>query len=477
MKQVTPILHFLRILPLSIFAEWTLFLPVVVIAVSFITGMHWFLESNGRYFDLEYLGFGVNFAGFIALWIVSTMATHLGNPMGDRLLSIIPLKPWKKTTLIIIEHLMMTLIWVALPFGIIAAIVHPVGFQWIWFFVLLVLSNSAFFFSTAILRVVCPFLPNDLEELCLSDLALGFGIIFFFVFVAPWMGGLISGITFPIISILILVLSIIITFVPNFIRIQQKVNEAVKFKDYSEVGEFTALNRQMIEGANNIGIPYKVFFQLTTKVFINFIFMAAGLFFVHSIGDYWMYDFDEKIHVWLGVGSRIVLMIDDLILKVFVPVGILSMSYFYYKIYVGYISIWNIMLDCRLRPIKTISVVTWSLINVIILALGIRTAYSGFALELLIGLNATLSLIVFFSGGVVFAFAMLSYNALGKTPELSLDDFGYLDIVILFVSGLFMLYVLMTNAFSNEDQPIGLHIFAVMIIYNIGAMHWMWKRS
>lgn len=478
MKRDPSILHFLRILPVSIFAEWTLFLPVVIIAILFITGMHWFLESNGRYFDLEYFGYGVYLTGFIALWFVSTMATHLGNQNSAKVLSVIPLEPWKKTLLVNLEHLLMALIWGALPFGLVVAIVHPVGFYWIWFFVFLLIGNSAFFISSVILKIAIPFLPDVFEELCLSDLAFVFGVFFFFVFVAPSMGGPISGLAIPIIPILILVLilSLIATFAVNFIRLQQKVSEFDKLQNEDEIQEFIPLNPDMIERKSNVRVPYKVFVHLSTRVFVNFLFIAAGLFTVHSIADYWMYELDDQVYLYLGVNSTLYSIIDNFIFYFFVPVGFFSMSCFYFVIYLYAMLIGCVILDCRFRPIGSNNIVIWSLINVIILSLGIRITFSGLALEWMIGLNATLSLIVFFSGGTVFAFAMVPGINRGRSAEISMDDLGYEGIVALLIAGLSMLFVIVTNSISIEEQPISLLMFGVMIVYNIWAMFWMWKR-
>ncbi len=135
MNQKRSPFHFLSIIPLSVFADWELFLPTALIPIIGILVYCWFLEHTGRFYHIKSLGDAVCFIGYAALWFISCSVTRLGNPKAELLLRVIPLEPWKRTLLIIIEHILMVFLWLCIPVGIIAYYVQPESFSWMWFFV------------------------------------------------------------------------------------------------------------------------------------------------------------------------------------------------------------------------------------------------------------------------------------------------------------------------------------------------------
>ena len=466
--------HFLRLLPISIIAEWRLFLPVVVILVIFFVGMHSYLERFGRFNDIESLGYGLCFTGFIALWIVSCSVTRLGNPKASLFLHVIPMEAWKRTTLVVVEHILMVIIWVSIPFGIVAAYVQPEGFAWDWFVLLPIIGSSAFCLAAAVWLLGASNWVNAWGEIALNEFALGVGWIFLGTMVLPLIDAESIDLPFLFIAFFLLVISMILLFLASTFSIPQKQNRSDVFENDEK--DQSLLSKEMMDPVSPGMIQYKIFLKMTLSFMMNSFFLGTALYCSHSLMDFWIHGYDNYIYYQLGQDEILFNMIDYAVWLAFILLMMISLGYFGAKMMTRVVSIGYVILDCRTRPLSGWIIVLWAVLNVIVFALGIRIIDSGLASEIDLRLPALMSLCLFFTSGTVFWFASIPSIALGKGPENTIDFIGLKESFVLVGSGIIMLFTLVTNSTSFEALPIDFFQFNLLFAYNIWAMHWMWNR-
>jgi len=204
--------------------------------------------------------------------------------------------------------------------------------------------------------------------------------------------------------------------------------------------------------------------------------LGAALFISHYLMDFWIHGYDNYVYYSLRDHPILFKLIDFLVWSSYIAVSMSSYIIFSINIYANTASIVYVILDSRTRPIHEWMIILWTVISTIAFSLGIRIVFSGFSLKNCINLSALYSLNITFSSILVIWFASFLSVESGKGPENAIDDPEVKEKTVVLMSAFIMFYVLVTNAFSKSNVPIGFIKFFVFFTYNTWAMHWMWKR-